>query len=72
MTITLITPREAAQLIGVTPAGLRRIAIHVREARGLELLADRTLWPDQRTARYVREAVEEYAATTALRRRAAR
>jgi len=51
-----LTPREAADLIGITTGALRKAA-----AQRPELLAPREDWPDQRSARYRYAAVLAYA-----------
>lgn len=48
---TLLTTKQAAELMSVKPAGMRSLARFARE-RGIELLAPTDEWPDLRTPMY--------------------
>jgi hypothetical protein len=67
----LVTASDAAELAELSPAGFRSVVVKARRA-GLELVAPRELWPDQRTALYSRAAVLRYRAATERRGRSTR
>lgn len=57
--MSLLTTRQAADLAGISPAGVRQLARRAR-AKGVELQAPAEQWPDRRSPRYDRAALEAY------------
>ena len=55
----LLTTRQTAELVGLTPVTLRSIARFARN-RGFELRAPKEEWPDARTVMYDAAKVVEY------------